>query len=84
MMPERIPRQKAHPFDLPLFRDGAFELAFERPVTVIVGENGVGKSTLLEAIAGQIGFSMQSGTRNFASDDRRHSRSACASPGCRR
>jgi predicted ATPase len=38
-------------------------------VTVLVGENGVGKSTLLEAIAGQIGFSMQSGTRNFASDE---------------
>lgn len=67
--PERVPIEKAHPFDLPLFRDGNFELVFERPVTVIVGENGVGKSTLLEAIAGQIGFSMQSGTRNFASDE---------------
>lgn len=60
---------KTHPFDLPLFRDPGFELAFTRPVTVIVGENGVGKSTLLEAIAGQCGFSMQSGTRNFASDE---------------
>jgi predicted ATPase len=69
MNAERIPREKAHPFDLPLFRDGAFDLAFEKPVTVIVGENGVGKSTLLEAIAGQIGFSMQSGTRGFASDE---------------
>ncbi|WP_425301576.1 AAA family ATPase [Nocardia wallacei] len=27
-------------------------LTFEKPVTVIVGENGVGKSTLVEAIAG--------------------------------
>jgi predicted ATPase len=69
LVPERVPAEKAHPFDLPLFRDGAFELDFERPVTVVVGENGVGKSTLLEAIAGQIGFSMQSGTRNFASDE---------------
>jgi predicted ATPase len=69
MNAERIPDPKAHPFDLPLFRDGDFELAFEKPVTVIVGENGVGKSTLLEAIAGQIGFSMQSGTRNFASQE---------------
>lgn len=69
LMPERVPPEKAHPFDLPLFGNGAFELEFERPVTVIVGENGVGKSTLLEAIAGQIGFSMQSGTRNFASDE---------------
>ncbi len=69
MNPDRVPQQKGHPFDLPLFRDGEFELAFERPVTVIVGENGVGKSTLLEAIAGKIGFSMQSGTRSFASDE---------------
>jgi predicted ATPase len=69
LMAERVPAEKTHPFDLPLFRDGAFELNFERPVTAIVGENGVGKSTLLEAIAGQVGFSMQSGTRNFASDE---------------
>lgn len=69
LVAERIPAEKTHPFELPLFRDGAFELEFKRPVTVIVGENGVGKSTLLEAIAGQIGFSMQSGTRNFASDE---------------
>lgn len=69
LIPERVPAAKVHPFDLPLFRDDAFEIAFERPVTVIVGENGVGKSTLLEAIAAQIGFSMQSGTRNFASDE---------------
>ncbi len=48
------------------FREGRFGLPFERPVTVIVGENGVGKSTLLEATAGQIGFSMQSGTCNYA------------------
>lgn len=58
-----------HPFDLPLFRDPDFELAFERPVTILVGENGVGKSTLLEAIAGQCGFPMQSGTRNFPSHE---------------
>jgi predicted ATPase len=69
LMRERVPDQKAHPFDLPLFRDGEFELSFERPVTIFVGENGVGKSTLIEAIAGQCGFAMQSGTRNFASDE---------------
>lgn len=69
LIPERVPAEKVHPFELPLFHDGAFEIAFERPVTVIVGENGVGKSTLLEALAGQIGFSMQSGTRGFVSDE---------------
>jgi len=69
MRAEQSPDPAVHPFDIPLFRDPAFEISFTRPVTVIVGENGVGKSTLLEAIAGQCGFSMQSGTRNFASDE---------------
>jgi len=31
-----------------LFLDPDFELVFERPVTILTGENGVGKSTLLE------------------------------------
>ncbi|MBF6327258.1 AAA family ATPase [Nocardia transvalensis] len=30
----------------------AYGLSFEKPVTVLVGENGIGKSTLVEAIAG--------------------------------
>ena len=44
---------------------------------MIVGENGVGKSTLLEAIAGQIGFAMQSGTRNFLSQEAPPALSRC-------
>lgn len=69
LIAERIPQPLRHPFDLPLFAHGDFTLEFHRPITVIVGENGVGKSTLLEAIAGQCGFPMQSGTRNFISDE---------------
>ncbi len=34
-----------------LFRVAISRCAFDRPITVIVGENGVGKSTLLEGIA---------------------------------
>lgn len=48
--------RREYPFDLPLFHDGQFELSFDRPITVIVGENGVGKSTLLEGIAAVAGF----------------------------
>lgn len=41
---------RGHPFDLPLVRD--FErLDFKAPVTFLVGENGTGKSTLLESLA---------------------------------
>lgn len=41
------------------------ELTFDRPVTIFVGENGVGKSTLLEAIAVCCGFNPEGGSRNF-------------------
>lgn len=41
------------------------ELIFQRPVTFLVGENGTGKSTLLEAIAVSYGFNAEGGTRNF-------------------
>jgi predicted ATPase len=37
---------EAYPFCLPFLR-GCFELAFDRAITIVVGENGVGKSTLL-------------------------------------
>ena len=40
----------AYPFCLP-FLQNDFELSFDRAVTIIVGENGMGKSTLLEGIA---------------------------------
>ena len=40
-------------------------LVFHRPVTFFVGENGTGKSTLLEAIAAAWGFNPEGGTRNF-------------------
>lgn len=41
------------------------ELAFPKPVTFLVGENGTGKSTILEAIAVAYGFNAEGGTRNF-------------------
>lgn len=40
-------------------------LSFSSPVTFLVGENGTGKSTLLEAIAVACGFNAEGGTRNF-------------------
>lgn len=40
-------------------------LDFSAPVTFLVGENGTGKSTLLEAIAVAMGFNPEGGSRNF-------------------
>ena len=38
---------------------------FQKPVTFFSGENGTGKSTLLEALAVVCGFNPEGGTRNF-------------------
>ncbi len=41
------------------------QITLKRPVTIFVGENGTGKSTLLEAIAVSFGFNAEGGSRNF-------------------
>jgi predicted ATPase len=52
------------PFTVPAFQRGKLVLDFERPISIIVGENGTGKSTLLEGIAAQCGFNLSGGNRN--------------------
>ena len=44
---------------------GLDQLEFHKPITFFVGENGRGKSTLLEAIAVAYGFNPEGGTRNY-------------------
>lgn len=41
-------------------------LVFTSPVTFFIGENGTGKSTLIEAIAVAYGLNPEGGSRNFA------------------
>jgi predicted ATPase len=53
--PARIADRTAYPYCLPFLSDD-FELCFERAITIIVGENGTGKSTLLEGIAALAGY----------------------------
>lgn len=60
---------KSYPFCLPLFAHGDFELRFEVPVTIIMGENGVGKSTLLEGIAVLAGFDESGGGPGYRAVD---------------
>jgi predicted ATPase len=62
---DRVPDKEAYPFCLPMFREPGFELSFDTPVTIIVGENGTGKSTLLEAIAVVAGFEEGGGGRGI-------------------
>lgn len=47
---ERLPAERGFPFDLP-FVGPDFDLVFDAPVVLFVGENGTGKSTLLESLA---------------------------------
>ncbi len=48
--PEKYPTDKKYPLNLKIFHQTP-EIKFNRPVTLFVGENGTGKSTLLEAMA---------------------------------
>ena len=59
-----IPDAKAYPFCLPLFRHD-FTLSFEKSITIIVGENGTGKSTLLEGIAALAGYDDAGGGKGY-------------------
>jgi predicted ATPase len=66
--PSRIPNREAYPFCLPLLGDD-FELSFDRPFTIIVGENGTGKSTLLEGIAVLAGYDEAGGGKGYRTVD---------------
>lgn len=63
LMPERIDDPDAYPFNLPAVQ-ALHELRFSA-VTYFVGENGSGKSTILEALALALGFNAEGGTKNF-------------------
>jgi predicted ATPase len=60
----RVPSFKEYPFSIPAIRD-LDELHLHSPVTFFIGENGTGKSTLLEGIAVGAGFNAEGGSRNF-------------------
>lgn len=64
VMRERIDRPDAYPFTIPAVKalDG-LELS---QVTYFIGENGSGKSTILEALAVAAGFNPEGGTKNFS------------------
>lgn len=69
--PAKVPDRDVYPFTLPVLRD-EFELEFDRAITIVVGENGTGKSTLLEGIAVMAGYDQAGGGKGYMPVD--HSR----------
>lgn len=60
----KIENFNKYPFNLPIIKN-LDKIEFHPNVTFIVGENGCGKSTILEAIAVSYGFNPEGGTKNF-------------------
>jgi predicted ATPase len=69
VLQERIQDPNVYPFSLPAVR--ALDGLTLSAVTYLVGENGAGKSTILEAIAVACGFNPEGGTINFNFKTRR-------------
>lgn len=60
--------RKSYLSDLPAVRylSAGRAIGFPKKVTFFVGENGTGKSTLIEAIAAAYGFNAEGGSKNFS------------------
>lgn len=54
---------KEYPFNLNIINN-INDLLFDNPVTYIIGENGTGKSTILECIASLCGYNIEGGSKN--------------------
>ena len=61
---DKIENFNKYPFNIEIVKNFT-ELNFTSPVTFFVGENGIGKSTFIEAIALSLGLPAEGGTQNF-------------------
>ncbi len=61
---DRVPHPEQFPYALAAVRNLG-RLEFHPKVTFLVGENGTGKSTLLEAVAVAVGLNPEGGSRSF-------------------
>ena len=59
-----VPDADAYPFDTPAIAS-LRKLRFDKGITFFCGENGTGKSTLLEAVGIAFGFNPEGGSRNY-------------------
>ena len=67
MLRERVQDWTSYPFSIPTINH-LKELSLHSRICFLAGENGTGKSTLLEAIAAHYGFGPEGGNRNFSND----------------
>ena len=61
---DKIESFDKYPFNIEVVKNFE-ELNFDSQVTFLVGENGIGKSTFIEAIAVSLGLPAEGGTENF-------------------
>src|SRR5580765_5103867 len=67
LLRESVVRWDEYPFNIPPIASlDALEITSH--ICFFSGENGTGKSTLLEAIAAHYGFGREGGNRNFSND----------------
>lgn len=59
-----LAEKSGYPFNLPFF-NADFDVQFVEPVTILVGENGTGKSTLIEAMAALAGYDEAGGGKGY-------------------
>lgn len=80
IVPEAIVNER-YPFNLQAIR--SLNLRILRPVTFFVGENGTGKSTLIEALAELCGFPASGGGRNECASSHAPESKAALTPALR-
>ncbi len=74
LLRDRVENWETYPFCVPVIRN-LTELPLHARVCFFTGENGTGKSTLLEAMAVHYGFGTEGGNRNLKADTTESNRS---------
>lgn len=61
---DNIKEYNKYPFNIPIIKNTK-EINLTNNVTFLIGENGIGKSTFIEALASTCGLNPEGGTQNF-------------------